>query len=126
MMEWNPEIWRFAATLTPSERSTIARLAAAIEARTAARRDAQGDIDFLCRAGMEETAYNLRHGTQKEAPPLPGQLGRRIILSGDGKYVPSRRPEAEWQKDAAAVRAGLPAELARFIETVAAPNAGAK
>lgn len=126
MMEWNPQIWGFAATLTPEERANIVRLAVTIETRTAPRRDAQGDVDFLCRSGMEETSYNLRHGSQKEAPPLPGQLGKRIILSGDGKYVPSQRPEAEWRKDMPAVRAGLSAELTRFLESVAAPKPGAK
>jgi hypothetical protein len=126
MMEWNPEIWRFAATLTPEERDTIAALAVKIEQRTAARRDSIGDVDFLCRAGMEETAYNLRHGTQKEDPPKPGQIGRRIVLTGDGRYVPSQRPEAEWRKDAAAARTALPAQLAQLLNGLAAPAGAPK
>jgi hypothetical protein len=121
MMEWNPEIWRFAATLTPAQRETILKVAVGIEAKTAARRDAVGDVDFLCRAGMEEMSYNLQHGTQKEAPPAPGQIGRTIVLTGDGKYVPSQRPEAEWRKDAAAARAALPAELGQLMAALAAP-----
>jgi hypothetical protein len=121
MMEWNPEIWRFGAALTPAQRETILKVAVGIEARTAARRDAVGDVDFLCRAGMEEMSYNLQHGTQKEAPPAPGQIGRTIVLTGDGKYVPSQRPAAEWRKDAAAARAALPTQLGQLMAALAAP-----
>jgi hypothetical protein len=117
---WNPEVWRFASTLSAEERQTVARLAVLIERKTAQRRDVTGDVDFLCRAGLEETSYNLQHGTQKEETPVPGQIGRRITLTGDGKYVPSERPDSEWRKDSASVRAGLPAALAGLLESLAA------
>jgi hypothetical protein len=123
MMEWNPQIWPFAATLTPAQRETIVKVAVGIETKTAPRRDAIGDVDFLCRGGMEETTYDLEHGTQKEAPAAPGQLGRTIVLTGDGKYVPSQRPEAEWRKDAATARAALPAELGQLMTALAAQTA---
>ncbi|MBV9930483.1 MAG: hypothetical protein JO013_06025 [Alphaproteobacteria bacterium] len=126
MNEWNPTVWPFAATLTGAQRETIVKVALALEARTAARRDAAGDVDFVCRAGMEETSYNLQHGTQKEVPTAPGRIGRTIVLVGDGKYVPSQRPEAEWRKDVAAVRARLPEQLARLMASLAAPAAPAK
>jgi hypothetical protein len=120
MTGWSPEIWRFASTLTPEQRETIVKVAVGIEAKTAARRDSTGDVDFLCRSGMEETSYNLQHGTQREAPPAPGQIGRTIVLTGDGKYVPSQRPEAEWRKDAVAARAALPAELGGLMAALSA------
>jgi hypothetical protein len=123
LSEWNPPIWRFAAELTLEERSAVTGLAVVIEQRTAERRDAVGDVDFLCRSGLEETSYNLSHGTQREEPPLPGQIGRRIVLTGDGKYVPSERSEAQWRKDAAAARAALPAELSGLLGALAGTKA---
>jgi hypothetical protein len=123
MTEWNPEIWRYPATLTAEQRANVVKVALAIEARTASRRAAIGDVDFLCRAGMEETTYNLAHGTRKEVPTAPGRIGRTIELTGDGRYVPSQRPEAEWRKDSEAARDRLPTDLARLLEGLSGPAA---
>jgi hypothetical protein len=114
LMAWNPEIWPFAAALAPAERDMIVKVAIQIEARTAARREAAGDVAFLCRAGLEETQYNLAHGTQREVPS-PSGIGRTIELAGDGKYVPSQRPEADWRRDSAAARAKLAAGLTQLL-----------
>ena len=44
----------------------------------------------------------------------------QFVLTGDGKYVPSQRPEAEWRKDAAAARAAVPAALGQLMAGLAA------
>lgn len=122
LMAWNPEVWPFIASLTEEERQTLVTIAVAIEARTAPRRDEIGDVDFLCRSGMEETQYNLTHGTAREVPPAPGMIGRQVVLSGDGKYKPSERPEAERAAAAAEKRAALPSALAQMVAGFAAES----
>jgi hypothetical protein len=119
---WNPEIWPFLASLSDDERNMILKLVPLLEKRTAARRDQQGDIEFLCRSGMEETSYNLAHGSAREIPPAPGQIGRQIQLSGDGKYRPSERPEAEWKAEALKRRETLPQALAEQVASLSAPK----
>lgn len=115
LLGWNREIWPFIRSLSEEERQTLIGLAILLEQRTAARRDATGDVDFLCRAGLEETSYNLTHGTAREVPTAPGQIGRQIELTGDGKYKPSERPEAEWRADGEKKRARLAADLSAFV-----------
>ncbi|HEV2817398.1 MAG TPA: hypothetical protein VGW40_09300 [Allosphingosinicella sp.] len=112
LMTWNPEIWPFLRALPAETREQAVAIAVAIEARTAARRDAAGDVDFLCRYGLEETRYNLEHGTSREVPTPPGGIGTTIELTGDGGYRPSERPESERRARAAELRAALPANLA--------------
>ena len=126
LMGWNPDVWRFLAGLTEAERATVLMLVPLLESRTAAKRDAQGDVEFLCRAGMEETSYNLTHGSAREVPALPGQIGRQIQLSGDGKYKPSERPEAERVPDVLKRRAELPKVLAEQVASLAALKPVAK
>lgn len=109
------DLLAYGAQLPPNEREQAVFVATAIEQRTAAVRDQQGDAQFLCRYGMEETTYNLRNGTAKERAPKPGELGRRIELTGDGKYTPSTRPEAIWRPEAEAARATLSANLAALL-----------
>jgi hypothetical protein len=118
LLGWNREIWPFLASLSVEERQTLVRVATAIEGKTAARRDGRGDVDFLCRAGMEETQYNLTHGTAREEPPAPGMIGRQVVLEGDGKYKPSERPEAEWRADAARMRATLTTGLTAMTDAI--------
>ena len=120
LMGWNKDVWPFIASLSEPERATMLKLVPLIESRTAAKRDQQGDVEFLCRAGMEETAYNLKNGTAVEAPPVPGQFGRNVVLSGDGKYKPSERAESEWKPDAEKYRAALPQALAKQFATLSA------
>ncbi|HEY0026375.1 MAG TPA: hypothetical protein VGC35_00740 [Allosphingosinicella sp.] len=119
LLGWNREIWPFIGSLGAEERQRLVDLAVLLEARTAARRDAAGDVDFLCRGGMEEIQYNLVHGTSREEAPRPGVFGRQIVLEGDGKYKPSERPQAEWSGGAAKVRPTLSAGLAAMTDTVA-------
>jgi hypothetical protein len=123
---WNPEVWSFLASLAEADRVQILTLVPLLEARTAARRDLNGDVEFLCRAGMEEMSYNLSHGTSREVPRAPGQFGRQIVVSGDGKYKPSERPDAEWKPEAAKLRASLPQILAGEVAKLAAPKSAVK
>jgi len=120
---WNREVWTFLASLPEADRSTILKLVPLLEKRTAFRRDQQGDVDFLCRAGLEETSYNLQHGGSREVPAKPGQIGRQIELYGDGKYKPSERPQTEWKAEAERRRAELPAELAKQVAGLSALRA---
>ena len=112
LMTWNPAIWPFIHSLADEQRQTLTRVAVAVEAHTAARRDAAGDVEFLCRFGMEEMSHGLTHGTTRELPPSPGTIGRTVEVIGDGSYRPSERPEAEWRAQAARLRASLAADLA--------------
>ena len=112
LMAWNPEMWPFIASLPEADRSTVLKLVPLLERRTAVQRDQHGDVEFLCRAGLEETSYNLQHGGSREVAARPGQIGRQVELYGDGKYKPSERPLAEWKAEAARRRAALPAALA--------------
>ncbi|HEX8580105.1 MAG TPA: hypothetical protein VF655_11000 [Allosphingosinicella sp.] len=115
LLGWNREVWPFIASLTPEEQRTLVEVAVMVEQKTAPRRDAAGDLDFLCRGGLEETQYNLTHGSAREVPKTPGTIGRQIVLSGDGKYKPSERPEAEWRAEASAKRAKLGSDLEQVI-----------
>ncbi len=90
-------------------------LATLVEEKTSAVRDAKGDVDFVCRYGMEETTYNLRHGSSREVPNELGQFGRQIMLSGDGNFRPSVRPDADWKPEAAKLRASMRADLEALI-----------
>ena len=119
LLSWNPEIWPFIAALSAEERQHIVDIAVMGERRTADRRDAIGDVDFLCRAGLEETQYNLTHGSAREVPSAPGVIGRTIELRGDGGYVPSQAPESEWRARAATLRAQLPADLTAYLASAA-------
>lgn len=123
LMGWNPEIWPFLAALPPREREQVLMVAVAIEARTAARRDAAGDTAFLCRGGLEETQYNLAHGSARQVPTPPGGIGTTIELSGDGRYRPSETPETERRGRAAELRAALAADLADFAASATAAGA---
>ena len=105
----------YGAKLPPNEREQAVFVATAIEQRTAAVRDRQGDAQFLCRYGMEEITHNLRHGPAKERSAKPGELGRQIELTGDGKYVPSIRPEAIWRPEAEKARSTLLADLTALL-----------
>jgi hypothetical protein len=116
LTEWNPKIWPFVASLPGADKSIILKLVPLLERRTAARRDQQGDVEFLCRDGLEEIRYHLSHGGSREVAAKPGQIGRRIEVYGDGKYKPSERSVAEWKPEADKRRAGLPATLAALVE----------
>jgi hypothetical protein len=94
------------------------KLVPLLERRTAARRDEQGDVAFLCRTGLEETSYNLQHGGSREVAARPGQIGRQIELYGDGKYKPSERPPAEWKAEAERRRTALPGTIATEVATL--------
>jgi hypothetical protein len=98
----------------------IVKLVPLLERRTAARRDEQGDVEFLCRSGLEETSYNLQHGGSREVAARPGQIGRQIELYGDGKYKPSERPQAEWKAEAERRRTALPGTIAAEVATLSA------
>ena len=119
LMGWNPEIWPFIASLTAEERQRLVQVAVQIEMNTASQRDAAGDIQFLCRYGLEETQYNLTHGTARDVPTPPGMVGRTVELRGDGGYVPSQRPDAEWRRRAVETRASLASQLAGLAGSVA-------
>jgi hypothetical protein len=120
LVTWNPQIWPFIGSLSEADRGMVLKLVPLIERRTAARRDQQGDVEFLCRPGLEETSYSLAHGGSREVAPKPGQIGRQIELYGDGKYKPSERPAAEWKPEAEKRRAELPANLATEVASLSA------
>ena len=120
LMAWNPDIWPFIGSLPETDRSMIVKLVPLLERRTAARRDEQGDVEFLCRSGLEETTYSLQHGGSREVAARPGQIGRQIELYGDGKYKPSERPLAEWKAEAETRRAALPGTIAAEVATLSA------
>lgn len=119
---WNPEIWPFIGSLPEADKTMILKLVPALERHSAVKRDRQGDVEFLCRAGLEETTYDLQHGGSREVAPKPGQIGRQVELYGDGKYKPSERPEAEWKPEAERRRAALPASLAAQISGLSPPK----
>lgn len=120
LMAWNPEIWPFIASLPETDRSIVVKLVPLLERHTAVRRDQHGDVEFLCRSGLEETSYNLQHGGSREVAARPGQIGRQIELYGDGKYKPTERPLAEWKAEAERRRAALPADLAAQVASLSA------
>jgi hypothetical protein len=120
LVSWNPQVWPFIASLPEGDKSIVLKLVPLLERRTAARRDKQGDVEFLCRAGLEETSYNLTHGGSREVAAKPGQIGRQIELYGDGKYKPSERPLAEWKAEAETRRGALPATLAAQVARLSA------
>lgn len=126
LMTGNPEIWPFIRSLSSEQREMIVKVAVMLETHTASRRDAIGDVEFLCRAGLEETAYNLRHGTAREVPTPAGGFGKTIELSGDGKYKPSERPEAEWRAAAEKRRSALAANLGGFVGAIVAATGDEK
>ncbi|MGH6781840.1 MAG: hypothetical protein ACREB5_07035 [Sphingomonadaceae bacterium] len=111
-----PEIPTFLDKMPLERRKMVVEGALLTEQRTAARRDARGDVAFLCMGGMEEIQYNLRHGTAKEAPQKPGQIGRNIQVFGDGHYRPSVTEEKIWKPRAEAARVGLRARLERLAK----------
>jgi|GEM_PF-5584873 len=121
LMGWEPRIWPFLAEMIPEHRQRAIDLAVQIEQRTRARRDAAGDVEFLCRAGMEEMSYNMAHGTMREVEPKPGQIGRQIVVDGDGKYRPSVRQEKAWRPEAEAARSGLRAFLSELVVAMTQP-----
>jgi len=114
LVEMIPDLQAFVAGLSKEERNAIVAAVVEIEQFTAARRDQQGDVTLLCSGGMEEIAYNLDHGSTREMPEKPGGF-RHIEVSGDGKYKPSERPEAEWKPEAARERAKLPESIAKLV-----------
>ena len=109
------ELLAFAAAASPEDRADLITLVELVERKTAAVRDERGDVDFVCRYGLEETTYNLSHGSAREVPTEPGQFGRQILLSGDGTYKPSLRPDSEWKPQAAKLRASLRADLEAML-----------
>lgn len=114
LMTWIP-IWPFIRSLSAEERQALTQIVVALESRTAAQRGASGDVDFLCRNGLEEMRYNMEHGTAREVPTPAGGIGRTVELYGDGNYEPSVRPESEWRPEAMEARSSLPAELSTLI-----------
>ncbi len=109
------EALQYLAARPQEIKNQVIAIAVAIESKTAETRDSTGDVNFVCRFGREETAYNLQHGTAKERPARPGEIGRQIVLKGDGKYVPSTVPEEVWRPEAQKAREALPSELARLV-----------
>jgi hypothetical protein len=120
LMAWQPAVWPFIAALPPERRQRLVDVAVAIEQRTAARRDAQGDVEFLCRYGMEETSYNLAHGRAREVPTPRGGFGRTVELKGDGKFRPSLEKDEVWRPRARSERASLRASLSALVDAMAA------
>jgi len=121
LLTWNPEIWPFIRSLSPQDREQLLTVAVAVERRTAARRDSAGDVDFLCRYGLEETSHNMSRGSAREVPTPRGGIGRTIEVTGDGSYRPSETPESERQPRRAALRASLAADLANLVGAMTAP-----
>lgn len=117
------ELLAYGAQLPPTEREQVIFVATAMEQRTAVVRDKQGDVNFLCRYGMDEISYNLRNGGAKERLAKPGEFGRQIELSGDGKYVPPTLPEVAWRPQAEKARATLSADLGALLTAAASNNA---
>jgi len=117
-----PELLPFLATLTKAERQSLAETVWKVERDTAARRDRQGDVKFLCSGGMDEMAHNLDHGTSRELPEKPGGW-RHVEVTADGTYRPRERPEAEWKALAARHRAELPRTMAEMVEALSRPTA---
>jgi hypothetical protein len=64
---------------------------------------------------MEEMSYNMTHGTMREVEAKPGQIGRQIVVDGDGKYRPSVREQKAWQPEAEAARSSLRARLVQLV-----------
>lgn len=119
LIGWEIGIWAFLTEMTPEHRQRAINLAVLIEERTRARRDSKGDVEFLCRAGMEEMSYNMAHGTMREIEAKPGQFGRQIVVDGDGKYRPSVREDKVWRPEAQAARSSLRARIAKLVADVA-------
>lgn len=115
IMSAGRDVLAFGAQMSPNAREQAVFVATAIERKTAAVRSTQGDAQFLCRYGIEETTHNLRNGTAKARAPKPGEFGRQVELTGDGKYVPSVRPEAIWRPEAEKARATLSTELTALL-----------
>jgi hypothetical protein len=115
LMGWEGRIWPFLTEMTPEQRQMAVDLAVRTEERTRARRDSKGDVEFLCRGGMEEMSYNMTHGTMREVEAKPGQIGRQIVVDGDGKYRPSVREQKAWQPEAEAARSSLRARLVQLV-----------
>lgn len=113
---WIPEISTHLDRMPLERRKMAVEGALLTEQRTAARRDARGDVAFLCVGGMEEMTYNLQHGTTKEARQKPGQIGRNIQVLGDGTYRPSVTEEKIWKPKAEAARAGLRTNLEKLAK----------
>lgn len=108
-----PGLWTYVARLPAPTREKLVAAALLLDARTAARRQATGDEAFMCRDGMDEAIYNLRHGTVRERQTPRGQIGRTMITSGDGRYEPKLVNEA--RSAMAAARAKLPELLRRNL-----------
>lgn len=111
------DFWQEVRAYPLERRKMIAWIALAVEKQTADARDAKGDVDFMCRFGMEEMTYNLKHGTMEERPPMPGQFGRQIAVTGDGKFKPSTVPEANWRPAMAKAREDLPSVVLGLLMT---------
>lgn len=113
-------ILEFVANASEEDRKRMIYIATEIARRTETVRDAKGDKNFVCRFGMAEINYNLKHGSQREVPAQPGQFGRQIILDGDGGYVPQELPETEWRPKVAKRRAEMAASLTALADRLAA------
>lgn len=112
-----PGFWSTIKTYPLELRRQMVEIAIGMERKTAAVRDAKGDVKFLCGSGMEEMTYNMRHGSVHEAPAQPGQVGRQMVVTGDGTYKPTLRDEKTWRPISIKARADLPQSLARLVMT---------
>jgi hypothetical protein len=90
-----------------------------MERSTAARRDAVGDSEFLCRGGMKDMIAGLAAGQLQEVQTPPEGVGRTFEV-GDGKRAqPEERPEADWRPAVAEKRARLEQDLAGLLASFA-------
>jgi hypothetical protein len=115
LIAMNPQLWTFVKSLPADRRKLLADIAVKLEQRTAPKRAADGDDEFVCRGGLEETTYNLKHGSQHEVPTPPGGIGRTILLEGDGKFKPAILPDSIARPKAAKARETLAQTLSALV-----------
>jgi hypothetical protein len=115
MIEVFSELLKAARFMSFEMRQEAVGIAVGMERKTADARDAAGDVEFFCRYGLEETQYNLKYGTAQEVPARPGQFGRQVVLTGDGKYVPSTIAESIWRPIALKARAEMPNSVGKLV-----------
>lgn len=113
-----PDLFKYIMTMSPAEKNIVVEVAVGVEARTAARRDEIGDVEFLCAGGLEQIRYGLKNGTTKEVPAKPGQIGRQILVDDGGKYKPTTLEPKIWKPVAAKARTEMKARLESLLASV--------
>ena len=102
----------FLRTLPMNTKMKVVDIAVALEHKTAPLR---GDDDLVCRDGLAQMKAGIEHGKQSEPAPVPGMVGRTVLVEPPAGWKPVEIPASISLPLQDEIRKNLRAELTKLV-----------